>query len=118
MPMKKSTIRFHAKNCFKKLYYFTPNLIHVHVLESKRVSICLNFSWHEEVVVEWIEEFVKEENFHELPTIEILKIIGKSKIENVELLCEVISRTTADKREESILFLNFIKREESVKNAS
>ena len=67
----------------------------------------------EESVVDEGKEIYKKESFYELPTNEILKIVGKNDIEDVELLCEVISRTCESKREESILLLNVIKREEA-----
>ena len=68
---------------------------------------------YEDVVAEEIEKFVKEESFYELPTNEILKIIGKSEIGDVELLCEVISRMIESKGGESTLLLNVIKIEEA-----
>ena len=68
---------------------------------------------YEDVVVDEIEKYAKEESFYELPTKEILKIIGKSEIDDVELLCEVISRMSESKGEESTLLLNAIKREEA-----
>ena len=67
----------------------------------------------EDVIIESIDEFVKEDVFYELPTNEILKIIKKSEIENAELLYEIISRMCAIKGEDSTLLLNIIKREEA-----
>ena len=68
---------------------------------------------YEEAVVEGIEKFAKEESFYELPTNEILKIIGKSEIEDIKLLCEVVSRMSENKGEESTLLLNVIKSEDA-----
>ena len=68
---------------------------------------------YEDVVAERIEKFAKEELFYELPTNELLKIVGKSVIEDPEVLCEVISRVSASKGEESTLLLNVIKREKA-----
>ena len=68
---------------------------------------------YEDVIIEEIEEYVKKDDFYELPTNEILKIIGKSKIEDIELLYELIFRMRVNKGEESTLLLNVIKREET-----
>ena len=68
---------------------------------------------YEDVIVEEIEEFIGEESFFELPTNEILKIIGKSENEDVEFLCELISKMSENKGEESTLLLNVIKKEEA-----
>ena len=68
---------------------------------------------YEEVIVEEIEEYVKKELFYILPTNEIMKIIGKSEIGDVDALCEFISRMNANKGEESTLLLNVIKREDA-----
>ena len=69
---------------------------------------------YEDAIVEEIEKYVKEESFYELPTDEILKILRKSNIEDVDLLCEVISRIIASKGEESALLISsFIGREET-----
>ena len=66
-----------------------------------------------DAIAEEIEENVKEESFYELPTNEILEIIGKCEIENLELLCGAISRMRTKKGKESTLLLNVIKREEA-----
>ena len=68
---------------------------------------------YEDVIVEEIEKYVKEESFYELPTKEILKIVEKSEIDDIELLCEFISRMNVKKGERSTLLLNVIKREEA-----
>ena len=60
----------------------------------------------EDNVVDEIEKFVKEELFYELP---------KSKIKDVELLCELVSRMCESKGEESMLLLGVIKREEATR---
>ena len=67
----------------------------------------------EDYIAEDIGNYVKEESFYELPTSEILKIIGKSKTENVQLLYEIVSRMSKSKGEESTLLLNTIKSEEA-----
>ena len=56
---------------------------------------------------------MKEECFYELPTNEILKIVGKSNFEDLELLYVFIPRMLAMKGEESTLLLNVIKMEEA-----
>ena len=58
-----------------------------------------------DAIAEEIEENVKEESFYELPTNEILKIIGKSEIEDFKLLYEVIPRISVSKGEWPILLL-------------
>ena len=68
---------------------------------------------YEELIIDEIEEYAKESSFYELPTKEILKIIGKSSIEEAELLCDIISRMCSYKGEESPLLLNVIKVEEA-----
>ena len=68
---------------------------------------------YEDVIIEEIEDYVKEEMFYELPTKEILKIIEKSEFDDVELLYELISRMSSSKGKESTLLLNVIKREEA-----
>ena len=67
----------------------------------------------EDVIVEEIKKYVEGELFYELPTKEILKIIGKSKIDNVELLCKLATKMCAAKGEESTLLLNVIKKEDA-----
>ena len=67
----------------------------------------------EYLAVDSIESFVKEESFFELPTNEVLRIIAKSEIRDIELLNEVISRMLKKKGEESTLLLNVIKIEEA-----
>ena len=68
---------------------------------------------YEEVLVDAIEETVKEESFYKLPTDEVLKIVQKSHIEDIETIFELISRMNEIKQNESILLLNVIKREDS-----
>ena len=68
---------------------------------------------YEDIVVERIKEFVREESFYDLPTNEILKIIGACNIEDIRLLCELASRMSANKGEESALLLNVIKSDEA-----
>ena len=68
---------------------------------------------YEDVVVGEIEEYVEEEAFYELPTKEIMKIIGKSDISDIDVLCEFISRMNVNKGEESTLLLNVIKQEDA-----
>ena len=68
---------------------------------------------YEEVLVDAIEETVKEESFYKLPTDEVLKIVQKSHIEDIETIFELISRMNKIKQNESILLLNVIKREAS-----
>ena len=63
---------------------------------------------YENVVIDSIDEFCKEDTFYELPTNEILKIIGKSNIENIELLCEIITKMNESKGDDSILLMNVI----------
>ena len=67
----------------------------------------------EEVIGEEIEEYVEEELFYELPTKEILKIIDKSSIEDIELISTIITRMRENKQEESTLLLNVIKSNET-----
>ena len=67
----------------------------------------------EEVIEEDIEEYVEEELFYELPTKEILKIIDKSNIEDIELISTIITRMRENKQEESTLLLNVIKSNET-----
>ena len=74
---------------------------------TKKVEAC------EDVVAEEIEKYVKEDSFYELPTNEILKIVIKSEIDDIDVLCELISRMRSKKRGESTLLLNVIKREEA-----
>ena len=68
---------------------------------------------YEDVIEEEIEKYVKEKSFYELPTNEVLKIVGKSEFEDLELLYEVISRMCECKGEESTLLLNVIKCDEA-----
>ena len=60
-----------------------------------------------------IEEFVKEESFYEIPTNEILKIVEKSEFGDIKIICELASRMSENKGEESTLLLNVIKTEEA-----
>ena len=64
----------------------------------------------EDAVAYEIEKFVKEECFYELPTNEILKIVEKSNIADVESHCELVSRMSASKGRESALLQNVIGR--------
>ena len=62
----------------------------------------------EEIIVDSIDKIAKEETFYELPTDTILRIIGKGKIEDIELLCEVVSMMCENKGDESIQLLKVI----------
>ena len=64
----------------------------------------------EEYAAEDIDELIEEYRFYELPTSIILRIIKKSKIRDVALICELVSRMVKSKGEESILLLNVIDR--------
>ena len=68
----------------------------------------------ENSIIDEIEKHIKDDYFYSLPTEEILKIISKSNIEDVELLCELIYRMSEIKGEDAVLLLNYIKREESL----
>ena len=61
-----------------------------------------------DVVVESIDEAVAEDSFYTLPTNEILTIIQKSGIENVEQLSSIVNKMNERKGEESPLLLNVI----------
>ena len=76
-------------------------------VSKERIEVC------EDAVAEDIEKYVKEDIFYELPINKILKIIGKSDIGDIEVLCELISRMCVNKGEDSTLLLNVIKREEA-----
>ena len=67
----------------------------------------------EDIIAEEIIEYTKEDSFYELPTNEILKIIGKSCIENAEIIFNIIIKMRENKGEESTLLLNVIKKEEA-----
>ena len=62
----------------------------------------------EDVIINGIEKYIKEEHFYDLPINEILKIIGKSELDDIKLLLDVISRMSEKKGEESTLLLNVI----------
>ena len=66
----------------------------------------------EELIADDIENYIEEKLLFELPTNEILKIVDKSNIENVEQICSIISKMSETKKEESILLLNVIKANE------
>ena len=76
-------------------------------VSKERIEVC------EDAVAEEIEKYIKEDNFYELPTNEIMKIIGKSEIGDIDILCELISIMHVNKGEDSTLLLNVIKREEA-----
>ena len=63
---------------------------------------------HEYLIIEEIEKLIKEEQFYELPTNEILKIINKSTFADVNQLYDLVANMSASKGEESILLLNVI----------
>ena len=50
----------------------------------------------EECIVEELEEYIEDELFYELfyehPTNKIIKIVDKSSIKNIEMICSVISK--------------------------
>ena len=46
----------------------------------------------EDIIIESINKFAKEEDFYKLPTEEILEIVERSNIEDVKFLCEIISK--------------------------
>ena len=62
----------------------------------------------EDLIIESIDEIAKENDFYKLPTKEILEIIGRSNIEDVELLCGIVSKMNESKGKDSILLLNEI----------
>ena len=62
----------------------------------------------EDVLVESIEEASEEEGFYSLPMNEILTILGKSDIESVGLLCNIVSKISEKNEKESPLLLNVI----------
>ena len=62
----------------------------------------------EGLIIESIDEFAKENYFYELPTEEILEIIGKSSIEDTELLCLIVSKMSEVKGKDSALLINEI----------
>ena len=46
----------------------------------------------EEMIVDEIEEYVEQKHFFQLPTNEILKIIDKSDIENIDLIAQLLHK--------------------------
>ena len=68
---------------------------------------------YEELIVDELEEYIEGNLFFELPTNEILKIIDKSNIEDIDQICSFISKMNENKKEESILLLNVIKADET-----
>lgn len=68
----------------------------------------LKIEAYEEVVIECIEDAVKEDEFYSLPMKEILKILSKCVIADNKLLCEIVSRTSEKKGDESVLLLNVL----------
>ena len=75
---------------------------------TKLISEGKNVEDFESYVAESIEEFVREDDFYSLPTDEILRIIGKSNIEDTELLCEIISKMSETKKINALLLLGVI----------
>ena len=67
----------------------------------------------EKFIAESIDEAVEEELFFTLPTNEIIKIIQKSDVSNVETYSSIISRMCKAKGEETALVLNAVKAEEA-----
>ena len=71
---------------------------------------------YEDQIVDELDDYVEGKLLFELPTSEILKIIDKSDIEDVEQICSIISKMGESKKEESILLLNVIKADEATLN--
>ena len=71
---------------------------------------------YEDQIVDELDDYVEGKLLFELPTSEILKIIDKSDIEDVEQICSIISKMGESKKEESILLLNVIKADEPTLN--
>ena len=67
----------------------------------------------EDVLIESIEETIKEDNFYSLPLFEIIKIIQKSHVSDYSSLKMLVSKINETKSEESVLILNVIDPEES-----
>ena len=68
---------------------------------------------YEDLIVADLKDYVERKLLFELPTNEILKIVDKSNIEDVEQICSIVSKMSESKKEESILLLNVIKANET-----
>ena len=64
---------------------------------------------YEQIIIESIEEAINEESFYKLPINEIAKIIEKSNIEDVELLCQLAERASSVYKAQSALLIYAIK---------
>ena len=62
----------------------------------------------ESVLIDSIEETIKEESFYSLPTNEILKIICESEVSDSSILSHLVSRMNERNYEEAVLILNVI----------
>ena len=62
----------------------------------------------EDIMIESIDEIVKNDVFYTLPTNEILTILRKSDIESSEMLCNIARKMSSNKGHESQLLLNVI----------
>ena len=68
---------------------------------------------YEELIIEEIDKFVKEDVFYSLQTSEILKVVEKSGIRDPELLCELVRKMSERKGKEAPLLLNVISSEDA-----
>ena len=73
-----------------------------------KAKIISKLTRYEDLVIESIAEFAKEDRFYSLPTSEMLEIIKRSNIEDVELLCDIISKMSENKENDAVLLLNVI----------
>ena len=67
---------------------------------------------YEEIIVDSIKEAAEEKSFYQLPINEILKIIRKRQIKDIDLIYKISSMTNENKGSESILLLNAVDIEE------
>ena len=65
----------------------------------------------EDVLIDSIEDVIKEDSFYSLPTNEIVKIVKKSELNDSENLKLLVSKMSEQKGEESVLILNAIEAE-------
>ena len=68
---------------------------------------------HEELIINEIEEHVRDASFYSLPTEEIVRIIEKSSINDPELLMELTQNMSKHKGKDAVLLLNVISSEEA-----
>ena len=68
---------------------------------------------YEDYAAEHINDYINKKSFYELPTNEILTIIEKSEIREIELIWCAISKMRRSKGNESTLLLNVIKKEDA-----